>query len=64
MKILRDPAVKEMTGLSRVTRWRLESENNFPKRVQLGKRAIGWKDFEIQEWCNSRPCVVLGGQVK
>ena len=33
--ILREKEVHRRTGLSRVHRWRLESEGRFPRRVQL-----------------------------
>jgi prophage regulatory protein len=57
MKILRDSQVKEITGLSRVTRWRLERDGQFPKRVQLGKRAVGWREDEIEAFIENRPRV-------
>jgi prophage regulatory protein len=29
---------------------RLEDENKFPRRVQLGENRIGWVETEINEW--------------
>ena len=55
--ILREIEVKKMTGLSRVTRWRMEREGKFPQRVQLGERAVGWISEEIESWLESRPRV-------
>ena len=49
-KILRLPAVKARTGLSRSTIYLRVSEGNFPRPVQLGGRAVGWIDAEIDEW--------------
>lgn len=48
--ILRLPAVKEVTGLSRSTIYLRISEGRFPKPVSLGDRAVGWIEAEVQEW--------------
>ena len=51
---LREPKVKEITGLSKSTRWRLENAGKFPKRRQLSANAVGWLASEIEEWVMSR----------
>lgn len=48
--ILRLPAVKTRTGLSRSTIYIRVSQGTFPKPVSLGARAVGWVEAEIQEW--------------
>ena len=48
--ILRLPAVKIRTGLSRSTIYLRVSQGAFPKPVRLGARAVGWVEAEIQEW--------------
>jgi prophage regulatory protein len=48
--ILRLPAVKARTGLSRSTIYLRVSQGKFPKPVSLGARAVGWVEAEIQEW--------------
>jgi len=48
--ILRLPAVKAVTGLSRSTIYLRISEGRFPKPVSLGDRAVGWIEAEVQEW--------------
>lgn len=48
--ILRLPAVKGRTGLSRSTIYLRVSEGTFPKPVSLGGRAVGWIEAEIQQW--------------
>jgi prophage regulatory protein len=58
MSILRKSEVSQMVGLSTVTIWRLEKAGNFPSRVQLGPRCVGWKEEEIDQWIESRPTVV------
>lgn len=48
--ILRLPTVKARTGLSRSTIYLRVSDGNFPRPVQLGGRAVGWVEAEIDEW--------------
>jgi prophage regulatory protein len=48
--ILRLPAVKASTGLSRSTIYLRVAEGTFPRPVSLGGRAVGWLEAEIQEW--------------
>ncbi len=52
--ILRLPAVKVRTGLSRSTIYLRVSQGTFPKPVSLGARAVGWVEAEIQEWLNQQ----------
>jgi len=52
--ILRLPAVKARTGLSRSTIYLRVSESTFPKPVSLGGRAVGWIESEIQQWLEQR----------
>jgi len=53
--ILKKKNVIEMCGLSYPTIWRLESAGQFPKRVQLSPRRVGWFEDEIEAWLESRP---------
>jgi prophage regulatory protein len=48
--ILRLPAVKTRTGLSRSTIYLRVSQGTFPRPVSLGGRAVGWVEEEIQSW--------------
>jgi prophage regulatory protein len=49
--ILRLPAVKARTGLSRSTIYLRVSEGTFPLPVKLGgPRAVGWIESEIEAW--------------
>jgi len=57
MKILRAAEVVEMTGLSRVTLWRLERAQKFPARLRLSQKAVGWRDDEVLDWLQSLPRV-------
>jgi len=49
-RILRLPEVMARTGLSRSTIDLRISQGIFPKPVNLGSRAVGWIEEEIQEW--------------
>ena len=52
--IWREPKVYEETGLSKSTRWRLEKNGEFPKKIQLSSRAVGWRAEEVIQWCRER----------
>jgi len=52
--ILRLPAVKATTGLSRSTIYLRVAQGTFPRPVSLGGRAVGWLEAEIQEWLQRR----------
>ena len=52
--ILRLPAVKARTGLSRSTIYLRISRGEFPKPVSLGGRAIGWVEAEVNDWLSQR----------
>lgn len=47
--------VKQMTGLSKSTIYRLEALGAFPKRVKLSVRASAWKSSEVARWLAERP---------
>jgi len=49
-RILDDREVRELTKLCRATLWRMEKRGEFPKRVQMGPRRIGWKLSDIERW--------------
>lgn len=48
--ILRLPAVKARTGLSRSTIYLRMAEGRFPTSISLGDRAVGWIETEINDW--------------
>lgn len=52
--ILRLPDVKARSGLARSTIYRHIGEGTFPPPVQLGARAVGWVESEIEDWLNAR----------
>jgi prophage regulatory protein len=48
--ILRLPAIKARTGLSRATIYARMAQGTFPKQVSLGERCVGWIEDQIEEW--------------
>lgn len=48
--VLKLPAVKARTALSRSTLYNMISRGEFPTPVQLGPRAVGWLEAEVEEW--------------
>jgi prophage regulatory protein len=48
--ILRLPAVKVRTGLSRSSIYLWISKGKFPAPVSLGARAVGWVESEVDDW--------------
>ena len=53
-RIMREPEVKHVTGLSRTTRWRLARVGKFPKRRWLSPNCNGNLQSEIQAWLAER----------
>jgi prophage regulatory protein len=49
-RILRLPAVIQLTGLSRSSIYLRIAEGSFPKQVSLGPRAVGWREIDIENW--------------
>jgi prophage regulatory protein len=49
-RVLRLPEVMYLTGLSNSTIWRKEKNNDFPKRVKISTRAVGWWEKAILDW--------------
>lgn len=54
ISFLRLPEVKKRTALSRSQIYLLESKGQFPKRISLGIRAVGWISSEVQSWIEAR----------
>lgn len=61
MKFLRIGQVMQLTGLSRMTIYRLELAGEFPKRRRLSKNSVAWLDTDIAQWAESRPVSRLRG---
>ena len=53
-KIIKRAQVQSATGLSRSTLYRLAASGQFPRPIQLGPRAVGWRSDEIAAWIEQR----------
>ena len=52
--ILRRKQVEKRTGLSRSTIYLRIQEGTFPKPINLGARAVGWLENEVEAWLAAR----------
>src|SRR5450830_735999 len=52
--VLRIEEVISRTGLSRSMIYKLQATKEFPSSIQLGERAVGWRQSEIDEWIESK----------
>ncbi len=57
MRLLRIQEVISVTGISRMTIYRLEKDGAFPSRRRLGKNSVAWLDDDISAWVAGRPSV-------
>lgn len=48
--ILRPKDIMDITGLSRETINRMEKRGDFPPKIQLSKRSIGWLETDVKKW--------------
>jgi prophage regulatory protein len=53
-RILRLAQVREVTGLGRSCIYQLQAEKQFPQRIKIGVRAVGWIESEVQQWVNKK----------
>lgn len=53
-RLLAWPQVKDLTGLSRTTAWRMQNAGEFPFPVVISPGRVGWREGEIVAWKASR----------
>ncbi|MGZ8370710.1 MAG: AlpA family phage regulatory protein [Caulobacteraceae bacterium] len=53
-RLLPWPKVRDMTGISRTTAWRLQRAGDFPLPVVISPGRVGWRESELQTWRASR----------
>lgn len=53
-RLLAWPAVRDITGLSRTTAWRLQKTGDFPLPVVVSPGRVGWWESELAAWKISR----------
>lgn len=54
LRFLRFNAVRDRTGLSRSTIWRLERTGGFPQHRRLSTNAVGWLERDVNDWVEAR----------
>jgi prophage regulatory protein len=52
--VWRLPEVLRQTGLSRSTIYELISRDEFPRQIQLGRRAVGWIAADVHGWIHAK----------
>ena len=52
--IIRLPQAIQKTGLSRSTIYSLISRGEFPQKIQLATRSIGFLESEINDWIENK----------
>jgi predicted DNA-binding transcriptional regulator AlpA len=53
--------VREMTGLSRTTAWRLQKRGDFPAPLVISPGRVGWRERDLEAWTESRGPRGAGG---
>ena len=53
-RILHWAEVKQMTGLSRSTTWRMQRTGAFPRSIALSPGRVGWWESELAGWRKTR----------
>ena len=54
IRILRLPQVLDVTGLCKSEIYKLQAAGEFPMRVRLTSRSVGWIESEVQAWLERR----------
>ena len=53
-RILRRHEVESQIGLSRSSIYQMMSDGDFPLPIKLGKRAVGRREQDLNEWLSNR----------
>ena len=53
-RLLPWPRVRDLTGISRTTAWRLQKAGDFPLPVVISPGRVGWRESELEAWKASR----------
>ena len=54
-KLLKRPDVERLTSLSRSAIYAAMDEGAFPRPIRVGKRAVRWRQEDIERWLETRP---------
>lgn len=53
-RIIRSAERRNKTGLSESQLNRMEKTGDFPKRIQITERTVGWSEKAVDEWVDAR----------
>lgn len=53
-KFIRRPQINFITKLSDSTLTRMEKRGDFPPRIKIGVKAVGWAEDDVIEWLNHK----------
>ncbi|MCG8435499.1 MAG: AlpA family phage regulatory protein [Gammaproteobacteria bacterium] len=54
-RILSEKEVRQIIGgVSRTTLWEMQNRGEFPVRIRISSRRVGWRESQIREWLESR----------
>ena len=54
-RLLRIDQVLEVVGVSKSVLYEMIGRNEFPRPVRISLRAVGWHQWEIDDWLESLP---------
>ena len=49
-----------MTGIPRSTLYAMIADDQFPKPIKIGERAVAWIETEVHDWINTRERAQVG----
>ncbi len=59
IRLMRLKEVLEMCGIGRASIYNWMNENQFPKQVKIGPRAVAWRSDEVEQWIETRKQVSI-----
>jgi prophage regulatory protein len=54
LRLIRFQTVRDRTGLSRSTIWRLERTGAFPKHHRISANAVAWVEQDVVDWMRAK----------
>ena len=51
--VLRRKQLEKQLNLSRSSIYKMIADGTFPKPIRLGRRAVGWRAEDVQEWLDN-----------